>query len=417
MNISNKQSQLINLFSTAAASGINYQQVEDDVLNNEFITLGGKPVYNFGNCGYLALERDERVKEGAIEYIKRYGINYPSSRSFAALKVLTDIEAYMGEIFEKPMLLLNTTTLCHLAAIPVLTQKNDLILTDKQVHKTVMQAVMIAKAQGTDTEAIAHNNIDLLEEKIKLNAGRYSRIWFMADSIYSMFGDAAPLEALYAMLDKYDNFYLYIDDAHGMSWTGKNGAGFMRSKINWHDKLILATSFQKGFGAHGAGLILPDTATRDQVKYLGSSFIFNAPPPPATLGAIAASAKIHMSSEITVLQKRLSDLMEHFVTTCRRLNLPLVSASKSPVFFIGLGEVTVSMEVARLLINEGYFVNCCAYPAVPLNNDGLRITVSLHHNKEGITHLLHAIAAIFEQKQLSTQEVLSKYRTLSFAEV
>jgi 7-keto-8-aminopelargonate synthetase-like enzyme len=413
MENSSKQQQLLDLFNKVEQIGVNYLQVEDEFLDSEFITVNGLKLYNFGNCGYLALEQDIRIKQKSIEYINRYGSMYATSRSFASLKILGDTEQLMAEIFERPVLIGNTTGLIHIAAIPILAEKKDAILADKQVHRTVSNAILMAKAQGTTTETIPHNNIDILEKRIIELSKTHNRIWYMADSIYSMFGDAAPLIKLRELLDKFDQFYLYIDDAHGMSWAGKNGAGFLRSQINWHPKLIMATSFQKGFGAFGAGLVMPDEAMKKKIQYLGSIFIFSGPPTPATLGGINASAAIHLSDEIYTLQARLQSLVAHFSHMCHLFNLPLVSKTNSPVLFIGIGEVDTTISIAKSLIDKGFFTNTCAYPAVPIGNAGLRITLSLHHNNDGISKLLKCIKEELLFHDLNTEEILLKYRRIN----
>jgi 7-keto-8-aminopelargonate synthetase-like enzyme len=410
MEISKSQKQLLELFQKVDEIGVNYLQVEDESLNDEFITVKGKKLYNFGNCGYLALEQDKRIKSSTIEYVERYGAFFCTSRSFASLKILADTESLLEKIFDRPVLLANTTGLCHIAAIPLLASRRDLIISDKQVHRTVANAVLMAKGQGTSTENLNHNDLVALEQKLIAYADKYEKIWYMADSIYSMFGDAAPLKELRLLLDKYPNFYLYIDDAHGTGWSGKNGAGYLRSQIEYHEKLVVATSLQKGFGAFGAVLLMPNEEMKEMVKYLGSIFIFSGPPTPATIGGITACAKIHLSPEIYELQRRLSNIMEHFVETCKRLNVPLVSRGISPVFFIGIGVTELTIEIARKLIDDGFFINTCAYPAVPVGNAGIRITLSLHHSLEGVTKLIEAISNRIKEAQLDTDEVLSKFK-------
>ena len=61
------------------------------------------------------------------------------------------------------------------------------------------------------------------KEQIHALRGRHRRIWYLTDGIYSMFGHTAPLKQLGVLVDRYEELNLYIDDAHGMSWTGKNG--------------------------------------------------------------------------------------------------------------------------------------------------------------------------------------------------
>jgi 7-keto-8-aminopelargonate synthetase-like enzyme len=412
MKISNSQKEVLTLFQKVRDVGINYLQVEDEQLIDEFITVNGKKLYNFGNCSYLALEQDRRVRETSMNYVDRYGSFYCSSRSFATLKILEKTEKELEKVFERPILLGNTTGLCHIAAIPLLASRRDLIIADKQVHRTVTNAVLMAKGQGTTVEHLAHSDLKALEDKIILNADKYEKIWYMADSIYSMFGDAAPLKELRALLDKYPNFYLYMDDAHGMSWAGKNGCGFLRSQIDYHDKLIVATSLQKGFGAFGAVLVLPNEEVKDAIKYLGSIFIFSGPPTPATNGAVDASLKIHLSPEIYVLQDKLQKLMKHFVDTCKSHKIPLVSQGLTPVFFIGIGDTELTIQIAKILIDAGFFTNACAYPAVPLGNAGLRVTLSLHHNEKGITKLIENVAQQLKSFEINSEEILSKFKVI-----
>ncbi len=413
MEISQGQRKVFDLFESTANIGINQLIVEDESLQNEFITVKGAKLYNFGNCGYLALEQDQRVKDESINFIQRYGSFYPSSRSFASLKILSQTEETLANIFERPVLLGNTTGLCHIGAIPLLVGKKDVILADRQVHKTVSNAILMAQATGTLVETLPHNNLAILEEKIIAYSKTHQKIWFMADSIYSMFGNASDLIGLRMLLEKYEQFYLYLDDAHGMSWIGKNGSGYVRSKIDWHDKLIMATSFQKGFGAFGAGLVLPNEAFKKQIQYLGSIFIFSGTPTPSTLGAIAGAAKIHLSPEIVEKQDKLMELIEYFILLCDQLQLPLVSKTKSPVLFIGVGHNEKTIAISKHLIENGFFVNCCGFPAVPLGNSGLRITLSLHHNKEGILKLLIAIKNLFEENDLNILEIMLKYKNIN----
>ena len=63
----------------------------------------------------------------------------------------------------------------------------------------------------------------MLESRIKALRNDYKKIWYMADGVYSMQGDFAPIKELYKLADQYEQLHLYIDDIHGMSWAGPNG--------------------------------------------------------------------------------------------------------------------------------------------------------------------------------------------------
>ena len=74
---------------------------------------------------------------------------------------------------------------------------------------------------------------------------KHQQIWFLVDGVCSMFGDLAPIAELRELLERHDNLHLYVDDAHGMSWTGVNGRGYALSSAPLHPKMVLTTSLNK----------------------------------------------------------------------------------------------------------------------------------------------------------------------------
>ena len=76
----------------------------------------------------------------------------------------------------------------------------------------------------------------MLERKIQQVRDKYTKIWYMIDGVYSMYGDVAPLDELNELAKKYPNLHFYVDDAHGMSWAGKNGAGCVFEKFKTNNK-------------------------------------------------------------------------------------------------------------------------------------------------------------------------------------
>ncbi|MEQ9415033.1 MAG: aminotransferase class I/II-fold pyridoxal phosphate-dependent enzyme, partial [Cyclobacteriaceae bacterium] len=282
--------------SNGVRNGIFQVSTEDNALNGRTITIDGRQVVNFGSCSYLGLEVDERLKQGAIDATIRYGTQYSASRAFSACNLYEEIEELFYKIFDNnPSILAATTTLTHVAAIPILVQDSDLVILDHQVHGSVQLAVQLTKARGTKVAMIRHNRLDLLEDLIKDNPNKYNKIWYMVDGLYSMYGDFAPMAELTYLMEKYHNFHIYADDAHGMSWTGKNGSGYILGKMPLHRKMVLSTSLAKGFGTGGGVLVLPDKEMMRKILTCGSSYTFSGPVQPPMLGASIASAKIHLS--------------------------------------------------------------------------------------------------------------------------
>lgn len=390
--------------------GILHNVISDYETDGKNIVLNGKRVTYFGNCSYLGLEHDERLKNAAIEAINRYGIQFSCSRTYASIPLYDELEALLSQIFEKPTIAAPTTTLAHLSAIPVLMRRNDVIIIDQQAHSSMHDAVRVAEHIGIKVEVLRHNRMDMLESQLKKWAHEDIRVWFLTDGVYSMFGDVAPLSTLWDFMNKYDNFYCYIDDAHGMSWTGKHGRGYALSQLPYfHEKMVLLTSLAKGFGACGAAIVLPNEEWRRIILNTGTTLRASGPVQPGTLGAMIASAKIHLSSEITVRQERLSKLMSYLRVTAKSLRLPLVTEEKTPVSFFGVGSPDTGAEITQRMLNSGYLLNPSSFPSVSYKHTGVRVALTTYHTEQDIYEMLNALSEhltdMEQQTKLSRSDI------------
>lgn len=396
----NNPNKFINTIDECLTNGVNngiFQvSLEDDYLNGREVTIDGRKVVNFGSCSYLGLEVDDRLKQGAVDAALRFGTQYSSSRLFSSCNLYEELEDLFYQIFDRnPAVLAATTTLTHVAALPVLASDDDLVILDHQVHGSVQLAVQLLKARGIRVEMIKHNRMDMLEDLIRENPNKYNKIWYMADGLYSMYGDFCPLNEIRYLLEKYANFYLYIDDAHGMSWTGRNGNGYVLSQIAMHPKMVLTTSLAKGFGTGGGVTVLSDAELMRKLKTCGSSYTYSGPVQPPMLGASIASAKIHLSDEIYTLQDNLARRISLAGDIIEKLELPLVLPSSSPIFYIGLGLPRVGYAMVKRLMDEGFYTNIGIFPGVPVKCSGLRLAITNGQSEQDIADVLAAFAYHF----------------------
>lgn len=395
MSKTRNANKFVNTIDECLTNGVNngiFQvSLEDEILNGREVTIGGKRVVNFGSCSYMGLEVDERLKQGAIDATLRFGTQYSSSRLFSACNLYEELEDLFFKIFDNNhALLAATTTLTHVAALPILVQDDDLVIMDHQVHGSVQLAVQLVKARGVRVEMIKHNRMDMLEDLIKENPNKYNKIWYMADGLYSMYGDYAPLKDIEFLMEKYHNFHFYVDDAHGMSWAGKHGNGYVLSQIPMHPKMVLTTSLAKGFGTGGGVTVMSDKEMMRKITTCGSSYTYSGPVQPPMLGASIASAKIHLSDEIYTLQDKLKSKLELTRNIIEQYDLPLVLPSNSPIFYIGLGLPSVGYNMVKRLLNEGFYTNIGIFPGVPVKCCGLRLAVTNGQSEDDIKNVLQA---------------------------
>ncbi|MGE5708501.1 MAG: aminotransferase class I/II-fold pyridoxal phosphate-dependent enzyme [Bacteroidota bacterium] len=380
------------MFSQANRRGIAFKSFEDETIDGRLFHSNNQELINFGSCSYLGLEMEEGIKEGAAEALWRYGTQFSSSRAYLSLPLYGELEELLGELFGGEVLVTPTTTLGHLTALPVLLQEKDVLILDQQVHHSVQLAANQARVQGTGIEMVRHNRMDLLEKRLEELCRKHRQVWYLADGVYSMFGDLAPLEALTGLLERFDNFHLYLDDAHGMSWSGRNGRGYVLGNIPLHPKMVVATSLNKAFAAGGGALIFPQEAMKRRVRYCGGPMTFSGPLQPPMLGAAVASAKFHLSGAVHPLQEALRER----IALCNRLleahQLPVVSPSEAPIRYIGVGLPRIAHNLAHRLMDDGFFPNVANFPAVMMNRAGIRFTLTCHQRMEDIERFVASLS-------------------------
>jgi 7-keto-8-aminopelargonate synthetase-like enzyme len=391
-----KTAHRLNLIDTmiteAAQKGLLHLTVDSDTLDGRIIHLDGRPLINFGLCSYLGLEMDPRLKQGTIDAVLRYGTQFASSRGYLSAPPYSELEHLLQRIVDAPVLVTPTTTLGHLAAIPTLIGEDDAVLMDHQVHNSVQMAVEHVRAVGASVEVLRHNDMQALDKRLSDLSTRYQRVWYLADGVYSMFGDVTPIEELSHLLHRYKNLHLYLDDAHGMSWTGPRGCGYVLSHLPARDRVVVALSMAKGFAAGGGVLVFPDTESLRRVRSCGGPMIFSGPVQPPMLGAAIASARIHLSEEITWMQQELLERIRLCNDLLQKKALPLVSPTMTPIRFVATGWTPVAHNLIHRLMVDGFFPNIVGFPAVPLKQSGIRITITRHHSEDDIRSLVDALA-------------------------
>jgi 7-keto-8-aminopelargonate synthetase-like enzyme len=397
-NLEQRNNLINQIVDKVKSAGVAHLTTEDDSFSGREITVRGNRMVNFASCSYLGLANDERLTQMATDYAKRFGHSFPTSRSYVSMGILEELEETLEKVFGYPTLVTTSTSLGHVAWMPLLISAEDAVILDHQVHNSVSTAAQMAKAQGAHLEVVRHNRIDLLEERILDLKDSHRKIWYLIDGIYSMYGDTAPIQEIHALMDRYPQLHVYADDAHGMSWIGQRGAGYVLSEAPLHPRMALITSLGKGFGSLGGALIFPDVEQKTLVRNCGGPLIFSSPMTPATIGASMASAQLHLQDDFAQLQQSLQDRMAFFRKTAMEFGIPLIDQGNTPIFFIPVGTPDNAFEIARRLMAQGYYQSLSVFPSVPVNNSGLRFTLTNWIEYEDITAILRLVAR--ERKQV-----------------
>lgn len=370
-------------------TGIHFSSVSD----GSSITIDGRAVANFGNCSYLGLAVDDRLKKGAIDAVERFGPLYSSSQVYASVDLYEVLEGLFLSMTGAPAVVLpSTTTLGHLSCLPTLVGHGDAVVLDSHSHASLQLTMQVLASRGIDIRPVAHDDPAEFEEALEEATASHRRVWYIADGLYSMFGDLAPLGLVREAMDRYPNLYAYLDDAHGFSWTGLHGRGYVMSHLPWNERTVVAVGLAKSFGSGGGALFFGDPDMAATVRHLGGPMTFSGPIHPPTLGAAVASAEIHLSDEHLDLRRRIRAQIDLVARELAAHRLPVVSWARTPIWLIKIGDFDRVLEVARRMLDDGFYLNVSAFPAVPVGMAGLRFTHTLSNHDSQIADMIARLA-------------------------
>jgi 7-keto-8-aminopelargonate synthetase-like enzyme len=353
------------------------------------VEVDGQPMLNFGSCSYLGLEVRDDLKDGACEAARRYGTQLPFSRAYLENRLYRELEEQLTTMTGGHVLVAPSTTLAHIAALPVLVRERDAVLIDQFAHASLHTATTLLRE--IPVERVRHNRLDVLERRVaELTAGG-RRVFYVCDGLYSMRGDLAPFARLRALLDAYPTLHLYIDDAHSTSWSGARGRGAALDSLVGHPRVIVALSLNKAFSAAGGCLVLPDLDTVRLVRRCGGPMLFSGPIQPPMLGAAVASARLHNDPSFAALQAELAALIDHAWQAVGRHAIPLAGRDRTPIFMVPCDSPAIVFRTVSRLRERGFYVCPSVFPAVPVNQPGIRFTITRHNDPAAIDAFIAAL--------------------------
>ncbi|WP_370324348.1 aminotransferase class I/II-fold pyridoxal phosphate-dependent enzyme [Euzebya sp.] len=377
----------------ATRDGLLSQTVEA-VGDDGTITIRGRRLANFGSCSYLGLWGREELKRAAIEGIEEFGVHFSSSRLYASLPYYPQLEDRLGRIFDGAHgIATGTTTLGHLSALPSIIADEDAILIDRQAHSSLRLAASVLAARRVPIRTVEHADLADLEEAVADLSPSHQKIWYVADGVYSMFGDRGPNAEVIDLLDDHPQLHAYIDDAHGFAWAGRHGRGVAVEDRALHPRLVLALSFAKAFGATGGAIVAADPVIAQQVAFRGGPLMFGGPIQTADLAAAVAAADLLLSDAHEELRARIEAQIDLVIDRARAHGLVLTSTDRTPIWFVETGSFDRGREVGRRMVEAGFWVNLSSFPVVPMGRAGIRFTNTLAQSDDQIDRLLETLAA------------------------
>jgi 7-keto-8-aminopelargonate synthetase-like enzyme len=360
--------------------------------NGPKCTIGGRVLSNFGSCSYMALEAHPSLKAGAIAALDEYGTQFQFSRAYLDAPLYGELEEALEIITGRPTLVAASTTLAHLAALPVLVNDDDVVLIDQFAHASLHMATELLK--GTVVERVRHNRMDMLEDRLKAHTRPGQAVWYVCDGVYSMLGDFALFAALRDLLDRYPQLHLYVDDAHAVSWTGKHGRGVALTELGHSERVVVALSLNKAFSGAGGALALPSAALLRRIRHCGGTMVFSGPIQPPMLGAAVASAKLHLDPGFELLQAELYERVRAARAAITHHRLRVATDDWTPICMVQFDSAERARRAVHEIMERGFYCCYSAFPAVPMDRPSLRFTLSRHNDVAEVGRFVETLADV-----------------------
>lgn len=370
-----------------------------DSPQSPHIHIGGKTLLNFSSNDYLGLANEPALKEAAIQAVEKFGAGSGASRlicgSLAPHQELEEtLAAFKGT---EAALVFATGYSAAVGAIGALMGKDDIVVIDKLVHASIVDA---ARSCGAKLRVFAHNDLNELEEILKWTRdGEVPSFKFqvprsvlvITESIFSMDGDCAPLREMVALKNQY-GAWLMVDEAHATGLYGKQGRGLAEeSGVSGQIEVQMGT-LGKALGASG-GYICGSRTLIDFLVNRARSFIFSTAPVPAAAAAAVAGIRFVQSSSGEQRRKFLWERINQF-----RLALELGTSSfSSAIIPLIIGDESEAVKAAAALLKEDIYIPAIRYPTVARGKARLRVTITAGHQAGDIERLANAVMPMLKR--------------------
>ena len=260
----------------------------------------------------------------------------------------------------------------------------DVILMDADSHASIYSGV---KLSGAEIIRFKHSNPDDLAKRLRRLGDRADNTLIIAEGIYSMLGDVAPLQEIAAVKREYGGFLL-VDEAHSMGVMGDSGRGAAQAAGVEDDVDFFVGTFSKSLGSIG-GFCTSRHPELETIRYCIRAYIFTASSSPSVVASTREALRIIRAEP--ELQEKLWDNARRLYAGLAELNLPLGPAV-SPVVAVELEDRSQAIACWQGLMDRGVYANLVVPPASPSTNFLLRNSVSAAHSSEQIDTIIAAYA-------------------------
>lgn len=357
------------------------------------VIMDGKKVLMFGSNCYSGLVNHPKVKEAAIEAIRKYGTGCAGSPFLnGTLDLHKKLEQRIAEYIGKEDVMIYSTGFeVNLGVVSTLTGREDYVIFDEQDHASIIDGRRLSYSHALKYK---HNDMQSLEQQLKKCDPDKVKL-IVSDSVFSMEGDVANIPEMVKLAKQY-NASVMIDEAHGIGVFGKGGRGVVDHYGLTDDVDLIMGTFSKSFASLG-GFIATDKEITNFLRHHSRSYIFTASITPASTAAALKALEI-MQTE-PERQEKLWEVTNFALEGFRNMGCEIGHTS-TPIIPLYIRDNFKTFQITRDLFEEGIFVNPVVSPAVAPHDTLIRFSLMATHTHEQVTTALEKIQKVFRAHNL-----------------
>ena len=348
----------------------------------------GQTVLNFCANNYLGLSNSPELIAAAHKALDTHGYGVSSVRFICGTQDLhKQLEAAIARFFGTDDSILYAACFDANGGVfePLLTDE-DAIISDALNHASIIDGVRLCKAQRY--RYANADMADLEQQLIAAQAQRYRLI--VTDGVFSMDGNVAPLDKIYALAEKYDAMIM-VDESHSAGVVGETGRGVTELYDLKGKMEIITGTLGKAFGGAIGGFTTGKKEIIDMLRQRSRPYLFSNSIPPMV--AAAGIRMFEMMDETNELQDKLHENTAYFVEKMLATGFD-IKPTQSAICAVMLYDAALSQQVAARLLDEGIYVTGFYYPVVPKGQARIRVQLSAAHTREQLDICIAAFAKV-----------------------